>query len=96
LKTIFHIQTELLVRRKNVFRRYRKSVRLSHFTVLMLGDAFLLNSCFLKQDRATVIYGTITDQNHQPVGSILVSIDGVKGFSYETLKEVYSDEDGNL
>jgi hypothetical protein len=56
--------------------------------------AVMLTSCFLKQDRTTVIYGTITDQHREPVDSIMVQIDGVKGFKYETLKQVYSDEKG--
>jgi hypothetical protein len=56
--------------------------------------AVMLTSCFLKQDRTTVIYGTITDQHREPVDIIMVQVDGVKGFKYETLKQVYSDENG--
>ncbi|MCE7060923.1 hypothetical protein [Dyadobacter sp. CY343] len=54
-----------------------------------------LSGCGVFTDRTTVVYGTITDQNGEPVDSILVSIDGVKGFMYETLKEVYSGKDGS-
>jgi hypothetical protein len=57
--------------------------------------ALLLSDCFLKQDRTTTIYGTITDQNGQPVDSILVLFDGIRGLRYDILKEVYSDQSGN-
>ncbi|KAA0991871.1 carboxypeptidase regulatory-like domain-containing protein [Dyadobacter aurulentus] len=56
---------------------------------------FLLSHCFLKQDRTTVVYGTITDEKGQPVDSILVVIKGAQGFKYERLKEVYSGKDGS-
>ncbi|KAA0991872.1 hypothetical protein [Dyadobacter aurulentus] len=62
--------------------------------ILLACLSFLLTGCFLKQDRTTVVYGTITDEEGQPVDSILVVIDGVKGFKYERLKQVYSGEDG--
>ena len=54
-----------------------------------------LNGCFLKQDRTTTVYGTITDQNGQPVDSILVLVQGVKYLTYQDLASVYSDENGN-
>ncbi|KAA0991870.1 hypothetical protein [Dyadobacter aurulentus] len=63
----------------------------SVFFILLVS----LSGCGLFIDRTTVVYGTITDQNDQPVDSILVVIDGVKGFKYETLKQVYSGEDGS-
>jgi hypothetical protein len=61
---------------------------------LILGLVFLITGCFLKQDRTTVIYGTITDQNQQPVDSILVLVDGTKFLTHEQLRQVYSDENG--
>ncbi|WP_215232316.1 hypothetical protein [Dyadobacter linearis] len=63
--------------------------------ITALSLSFLLSQCFLTQDRTTVVYGTITDQNGEPVDSILVTIKGVDGFKYERLKEVYSVEDGS-
>jgi hypothetical protein len=64
-------------------------------TTLLGGLALLLSGCFLKQDRTTTIYGMITDQNGQPVDSILVTFSGVQDFKYEQLKETYSDENGS-
>ncbi|MCE7068872.1 hypothetical protein LZG74_01080 [Dyadobacter sp. CY327] len=55
-----------------------------------------LQSCFLKQDRTTTVYGTITDQNGEPVDSILVMLTGLKLNSGTVLKEVYSERDGNF
>ncbi|MEO6283356.1 MAG: hypothetical protein ABIN80_03430 [Dyadobacter sp.] len=69
--------------------------RLLHSAAFLFGLTFLLTSCFLKQDRTTVIYGTITDQNQQPVDSIMVLVDGTKFLAHERLNEVYSDENGN-
>ncbi|MCF2499939.1 hypothetical protein [Dyadobacter chenhuakuii] len=54
-----------------------------------------LQSCFLKQDRTTTVYGTITDQNGEPVDSILVLASGVEYNRETTLKEEYSDKSGN-
>ncbi|CAG5068215.1 hypothetical protein DYBT9623_00944 [Dyadobacter sp. CECT 9623] len=65
-----------------------------YLLITCLFLSFLLSQCFLTQDRTTVVYGTITDQNGEPVDSILVLIDGVKGFRYETLKEMYSGKNG--
>ena len=62
---------------------------LMHFTLIIQ-----LSSCFLKQDRTTTVYGTITDQDGAPVDSIMVIISGLK-FHYSTdLSKVYSDENG--
>ena len=55
-----------------------------------------LNSCFLKQDRTTTVYGTITDQNGEPVDSILVMMTGLKFHSATVLQEVYSDKNGKF
>jgi len=65
-----------------------------HSALIFAIIGLLVNGCFLKQDRTTVIYGIITDQNGQPVDSILVMINGVQGFKYETLKQVFSNKDG--
>jgi hypothetical protein len=56
--------------------------------------ALLLSDCFLKQDRTTTIYGTITDQTGQPVDSILLRVRGVTGLKYDKLKEFYSNQNG--
>ncbi|WP_233871074.1 carboxypeptidase-like regulatory domain-containing protein [Dyadobacter sp. CY323] len=53
-----------------------------------------LTDCFWKQDRTTTVYGTITDQNGQPVDSILVLVQGLRSLTFETLKEVYTDNRG--
>jgi hypothetical protein len=70
----------------------RKRIRL---IISALALSFLLSRCFLTQDRTTVVYGTITDQNGEPVDSILVSVDVGRAFKYETLMQVYSGEDGS-
>lgn len=63
---------------------------IAHFLVTIQ-----LNSCFLKQDRTTTVYGTITDQSGAPIDSILVIMQGAKSMTYyETLHQVYTDEDG--
>ncbi|MCF2489720.1 hypothetical protein [Dyadobacter sp. CY347] len=68
-------------------------IRLLAFAAILATT--LLSSCFLKQDRTTTVYGTITDQNGVPVDSILVIISGLK-FHYSTdLSKVYSDGNGN-
>ncbi|MCF2503956.1 carboxypeptidase-like regulatory domain-containing protein [Dyadobacter sp. CY107] len=56
----------------------------------------LLSSCFLKQDRTTTVYGTITDQNGEPVDSIVVIFKGVKNFKYDSLNGAYSNSKGEF
>jgi hypothetical protein len=73
-------------------RRLFHGIKLTFFYSCI---TLLLYGCFLKQDRTTTVYGTITDQNGLPVDSILVVIDGVRGFKHENLKEVYSTGDGS-
>ena len=60
----------------------------------MLCLALFLNSCFLKQDRTTVVYGTITDEKGQSVDSILVIFQGMKDLSLEVLSSELSDQKG--
>jgi hypothetical protein len=60
----------------------------------LLSAILFLNSCFHKQDQTTVVYGTITDEKGQPVDSILVIVQGVKGFIYRRLGQQYSDHKG--
>lgn len=63
--------------------------------LLLLFITISATSCFLKQDRTTTVYGTITDQNGDPVDSILVILQGGRSLStYETVGEVYSNQDG--
>jgi hypothetical protein len=80
--------------KQNAMRSFSKLFGTLSSTILFGCLALLLSDCFLKQDRTTTIYGTITDQNGQPVDSILVTVDGVQGFKYETLKQTYSSEEG--
>ena len=54
-----------------------------------------LNSCFLKQDRTTTVYGTITDQNGEAVDSILMIMQGSKHINYENLGKAYTDSTGH-
>lgn len=63
---------------------------IAHFIIIIQ-----LNSCFLKQDRTTTVYGTITDQNGEPVDSIMVIIQGMRLRGLESLTETYSDKNGN-
>jgi hypothetical protein len=81
--------------KQNPMHTFSKLFSTLSSTTLFGCLALLLSDCFLKQDRTTTIYGTITDHNGQPVDSILVIVDGVQGFKYETLKQTYSDEEGN-
>jgi hypothetical protein len=53
-------------------------------------------SCFLKQDRTTVVYGSITDQKGQPVDSILVMASGLKFYNGTVLSETYSSSTGEF
>jgi hypothetical protein len=62
---------------------------------ILASPTFLLNSCFLKEDRTTVIYGTVTDEHKNPVDSILVLMSGMKFLDYEDLKTVYTDKQGH-
>ncbi|KQS31068.1 hypothetical protein [Dyadobacter sp. Leaf189] len=56
--------------------------------------ALLLNSCFLKQDRTTTVYGTITDERGQPVDSILVLAKGREWSKETTLDQTFSNRSG--
>jgi hypothetical protein len=69
--------------------------KLAMAPLLFVSLVFLLNGCFLKEDRTTVIYGAITDENKQPVDSILVLLSGIRFLGYEDLKTVYSDKEGH-
>ncbi|KQS31072.1 hypothetical protein ASG33_11995 [Dyadobacter sp. Leaf189] len=60
--------------------------------VIFLG--FLMDSCFLKQDRTTVVYGKITDEKGQAVDSIMVICQGLRDLTYETIHSTYSDKNG--
>ena len=60
--------------------------------VISIMTAF--NGCFLKQDRTTTVYGTITDHNGQPVDSIMVLVSGLEFYHGTTLREIYSDSAG--
>jgi hypothetical protein len=76
-------------------RSFSKLFSILTSTVLFGCLALLLSDCFLKQDRTTTIYGTVTDQNGQPVDSILVMVDGAQDFRYDRLKETFSNIDGS-
>ena len=67
------------------------------FHILMhLALIAQLNSCFLKQDRTTTVYGTITDQHGQPVDSIMILAQGMRYLNFESLNHTYSDLDGHF
>jgi hypothetical protein len=83
------------MKQKASFSVLQKRTKLPYMAALFFGLVFLLTSCFLKQDRTTTVYGTITDQNGQSVDSILVLISGLEFYRATTLKEIYSDEQGN-
>jgi hypothetical protein len=61
-------------------------------TLTLLSLCF--TSCFLKQDRTTTVYGTITDENGQPVDSILVIAQGQDFLHYKTIGQTYSSKSG--
>jgi hypothetical protein len=79
---------------QNPIHSFSKLFSILSSAILFGGLALLLSDCFLKQDRTTTIYGTITDQNGRPVDSILVITEGIQDFKYETLKKTYSDKEG--
>ncbi|WP_141110401.1 hypothetical protein [Dyadobacter psychrophilus] len=56
----------------------------------------LLSGCFLKQDRTSTVYGTITDQNGEPVDSIMVLAQGMRYLTFEALQHTYSDSNGHF
>ena len=62
---------------------------------LLLLVLFQLTACFLKQDRTTTVYGTITDEKGQPVDSILVIAEGVEWWRGTKLHSTYSAENGS-
>ncbi|WP_342086195.1 carboxypeptidase-like regulatory domain-containing protein [Dyadobacter sp. OTU695] len=63
--------------------------------VFALFLIFLLSCDKDKGERTTSIYGRVTDQNQQPVDSIMVEVDGMRNLDSEELKYTYTDEDGN-
>jgi hypothetical protein len=64
------------------------------YTILHFVLIFQLSGCFLKQDRTTVVYGTITDEKGQPVDSIMVIVSGIEFYHSTNLSKVYSDKEG--
>jgi hypothetical protein len=69
--------------------------RKDSMVIFFFSISAMLSSCFLKQDRTTTVYGTITDQNGLPVDSILVIVKGVQFLKYDALAEMVSDQNGN-
>ncbi|MCF0038516.1 hypothetical protein [Dyadobacter fanqingshengii] len=72
----------------------RPVVKSLAFTAILATT--LLSSCFLKQDRTTTVYGTITDQNGEPVDSIMVLAQGMHYLIFESLQHTYSDSNGHF
>jgi hypothetical protein len=66
------------------------------YTILHFVLIFQLSGCFLKQDRTTVVYGSITDQKGQPVDSILIILKGVQNLKYDSLGASYSNTNGEF
>jgi hypothetical protein len=79
-----HIKRDLSILSKRVLYIFMHLIAITH-----------LQSCFLKQDRTTTVYGTITDQNGEPVDSILVTAQGSKHVKYEIFDEAFTDETGH-
>jgi hypothetical protein len=72
-------------------------LRPAKFLFLLAAPIFLMllaNSCKMG-DRTTVIYGKVTDQNNEPVDSILVTASGLWYLNIEVVKEIYTDENGD-
>lgn len=84
------------MKREAKFSDFQRLTKLLFWTALLFSLIFLLTDCFHKQERTTTIYGTITDQNQQPVDSIMVMVNGLVNFNEEELKTVYSDKLGNF
>jgi hypothetical protein len=73
-----------------------RKLRLIKFFLLPVAPIFLMlfaNSCKIG-DRTSVIYGTVTDQNNEPVDSILVIASGLWYLNHEVVKQIYTDENG--
>ncbi|MEO6281862.1 MAG: carboxypeptidase-like regulatory domain-containing protein [Dyadobacter sp.] len=81
--------------KQSITHSFSKLFSILSSTILFGGLALLLSDCFLKQHRTTMIYGTVTDPNGQPVDSILVIVQGVKDFKYVIQKETFSDKNGD-
>ncbi|WP_229208960.1 hypothetical protein [Dyadobacter luticola] len=56
---------------------------------LVIIMALLLHSCSLQLERTTTVYGTITDENGQPVDSIMVLVQGARFLKHEPLFTLY-------
>jgi hypothetical protein len=64
------------------------------FFCFAIASPMLLLSC--REDRTTVIFGTVLDQSQQPVDSIMVTISGVRSFHSEVIQSTYTDKDGHF
>src|SRR5215217_6165575 len=81
---------------KQIQKTFIMSAKRIFHILVHLALIIQLSSCFLKQDRTTTVYGTITDQNGKPVDSILVIFKGVQGFKYDSLARSYSNSKGEF
>jgi hypothetical protein len=63
--------------------------------VLVIAIMSLLSFESCKEDRTTIVFGKVVDQNQQPVDSIMVLASGVHFLSVERLQSTYTEKDGN-
>ncbi len=52
----------------------------------------ILFSC--KEDRTTIVFGKVVDQNQQPVDSIMILVTGSRSFHAVPLAQTFSGKDG--
>ena len=64
----------------------------SALSLLTFLSLLFLFGC--EKEKVTVLYGTVTDKNKQPVDSILVIVEGVQFTKYTHLGEALTDENG--
>ncbi|WP_050774725.1 hypothetical protein [Dyadobacter fermentans] len=69
-------------------KRLFQHLNLSHVAVALL----MLCSC--KEDRTTVVFGKVIDQDQRPVDSIMVVATGSRNFTTERIQHTFTDNDG--
>lgn len=67
----------------------------SRFPRLLLICIYLAFLASCEREKVTIIYGTVTDQNKQPVDSIFVIVQGMQLTKIITTGEAITDTNGN-
>lgn len=83
------------MKQKTELQSLQKIPKLPYLIALTFSLIFFFISCDRDQERTTTIYGTITDQNQEPIDSIFVLMYGLVNLTNIELNGVYSDKQGN-